>query len=167
MTTDGAAHYYTTSIQGAPSTVTSPTGTVENTADYGPTGTVRPGATTTVAQPFGYTGAYLDTSGLYKMGARSYDRTTNRFTQVDPSGKETNAYLYAAGDPINRMDPTGTSNSALEYVNFALGAIGMVAGVVGLIATSPVIVGVAAGVGAAIGIALFVEGAACLFSENC
>lgn len=71
MTTDGAAHYYTTSIQGAPSTVTSPTG------------------------------------GLYNMGARQYDRTTNRFTQVDPSGKETNAYLYAAGDPVNRTDPTG------------------------------------------------------------
>ncbi|MFD4617673.1 RHS repeat-associated core domain-containing protein [Streptomyces bauhiniae] len=63
--------------------------------------------TTTVAQPFSYAGAYLDTSGLYTMGARQYDRTTNRFTQVDPNGKETNAYLYTAGDPVNRTDPTG------------------------------------------------------------
>ncbi|MEU2554844.1 RHS repeat-associated core domain-containing protein [Streptomyces sp. NPDC013313] len=107
MTTDGAAHYYTTNNQGSPSTLTSPTGTVENTSDYGPTGSPRPSTTTTVAQPFGYTGAYLDTSGLYNMGARQYDRTTNRFTQVDPSGKETNAYLYTAGDPVNRTDPTG------------------------------------------------------------
>ncbi|MFJ8143379.1 RHS repeat-associated core domain-containing protein [Streptomyces sp. NPDC096013] len=107
MTTNGAAHYYTTNNQGAPSTLTSPTGTVENTWDYGPTGSARPTTSTTVDQPFGYTGAYLDTTGLYKIGARSYDHTTNRFTQPDPSGKETNPYLYTAGDPINRVDPTG------------------------------------------------------------
>ncbi|MFD4880244.1 RHS repeat-associated core domain-containing protein [Streptomyces sp. NPDC058420] len=107
MTTNGAAHYYTTNNQDAPATLTNPTGTVENTWDYGPTGSPRPTTSTTVAQPFGYTGAYLDTTGLYKMGARSYDRTTNRFTQPDPSGKETNPYLYATGDPINRVDPTG------------------------------------------------------------
>ncbi|WP_405987929.1 RHS repeat-associated core domain-containing protein [Streptomyces sp. NBC_00986] len=107
MTTNGAAHYYTTNNQGAPSTLTSPTGTVENTWDYGPTGSARPTTSTTVSQPFGYAGAYLDATGLYKMGARSYDRTTNRFTQPDPSGRETNPYLYTAGDPINRIDPTG------------------------------------------------------------
>ncbi|MER7639077.1 hypothetical protein [Streptomyces sp. NPDC126522] len=48
MTANGGAHYYTTSNQGAPSTLT-------------------------VDQPLGYTGAYL----------------------------------YATGDPINRVDPTG------------------------------------------------------------
>ncbi|WP_369188692.1 RHS repeat-associated core domain-containing protein [Streptomyces sp. R08] len=107
MTTNGGAHYYTTNNQGAPATLTSTTGTVENTWDYGPTGSARPTTSTTVAQPFGYTGAYLDTTGLYKMGARSYDRTTNRFTQPDPSGKETNPYLYTSGDPVNRTDPSG------------------------------------------------------------
>ncbi|MGQ4484093.1 RHS repeat-associated core domain-containing protein [Streptomyces sp. SAS_276] len=40
------------------------------------------------------------------MGARSYDPTTNRFAQPDPSGKKTNPYLYTADDPIYRMDPT-------------------------------------------------------------
>ncbi|MFJ4633465.1 RHS repeat-associated core domain-containing protein [Streptomyces sp. NPDC088847] len=101
MTANGAAHYYTTNSQGAPSTLTSPTGTVENQWDYGPTGSARPTTSTTVAQPFGYTGAYLDTTGLYKMGARSYDHTT------DHSGKETNPYLYTSGDPVNRTDPSG------------------------------------------------------------
>ncbi|WSR95887.1 hypothetical protein OG728_02135 [Streptomyces microflavus] len=31
----------------------------------------------------------------------------SRFTTPDPSGQEQNPYLYAAGDPVNRMDPTG------------------------------------------------------------
>ncbi|MFG3492840.1 RHS repeat-associated core domain-containing protein [Streptomyces sp. NPDC047972] len=43
----------------------------------------------------------------YKMGARYYDPHLGHFTQPDPSGQETNPYLYATGDPINRIDPTG------------------------------------------------------------
>ncbi|WP_254644092.1 RHS repeat-associated core domain-containing protein [Streptomyces sp. BV286] len=30
-----------------------------------------------------------------------------RFTQADPSGQEKNPYLYAEGDPVNRIDPNG------------------------------------------------------------
>ncbi|MFX4295398.1 hypothetical protein [Streptomyces bohaiensis] len=30
-----------------------------------------------------------------------------RFTQSDPSGQEKDPYLYAEGDPVNRIDPTG------------------------------------------------------------
>lgn len=41
------------------------------------------------------------------MGARYYDPQLGRFTQPDPSGQETNPYLYAAGDPVNRTDPSG------------------------------------------------------------
>ena len=41
------------------------------------------------------------------MGARYYDPRIGRFTQPDPSGQETNPYLYAAGDPVNQIDPTG------------------------------------------------------------
>jgi RHS repeat-associated protein len=55
-------------------------------------------------QPYRYTGAYL---GLYKMGASYYDPQVCRFTQPDRSGQETNAYLYAGGDPINNSDPSG------------------------------------------------------------
>ncbi|MET9987865.1 RHS repeat-associated core domain-containing protein, partial [Streptomyces rochei] len=40
-------------------------------------------------------------------GHRYYDPTLGRFTQPDPSGQETNPYLYAAGDPVNRIDPIG------------------------------------------------------------
>ncbi|MFD1829292.1 RHS repeat-associated core domain-containing protein [Streptomyces desertarenae] len=58
-------------------------------------------------QPYRFTGTYLDPTGLYKMGARYYDPHLGRFTQPDPSGHETNPYLYATGDPVNRTDPTG------------------------------------------------------------
>ncbi|MET8291849.1 RHS repeat-associated core domain-containing protein [Streptomyces sp. NPDC005132] len=63
----------------------------------GLTGNARPTTSTTVDQLLGHTGVYFDTSGLDKMGVRSYDRTINRFTQVAPSGQERNAYLYAGG----------------------------------------------------------------------
>ncbi|WP_416238179.1 RHS repeat-associated core domain-containing protein [Streptomyces mutabilis] len=74
---------------------------------YGPTGTPRGTTTEAVPQPYRYAGAYADPTGLYKMGHRYYDPTLGRFTQPDPSGQETNPYLYAAGNPVNRTDPTG------------------------------------------------------------
>ncbi|MEU8295181.1 RHS repeat-associated core domain-containing protein [Streptomyces pseudogriseolus] len=61
--------------------------------------------------------------------------TLGRFTQPDPSGQETNPYLYAGGDPINRMDPTGLGfldsvsdalDSANDWVGAAVGCIGAV-----------------------------------------
>ncbi|MGW0672754.1 RHS repeat-associated core domain-containing protein [Streptomyces sp. NPDC002746] len=45
------------------------------------------------------------------MGARSYDTDLGRFTQTDPSGQETNFYLYANGDPVNHTYPGGLSFS--------------------------------------------------------
>jgi RHS repeat-associated protein len=79
----------------------------KRTHTYGPTGLPRGTTTEAVPQPYRYTGAYLDPTGQYKMGARYYDPTLARFTQPDPSGQETNPYLYAAGDPVNHADPTG------------------------------------------------------------
>ncbi|WP_394426178.1 RHS repeat-associated core domain-containing protein [Streptomyces sp. SGAir0957] len=77
------------------------------TYSYGPYGEAR--TTTGTDQPYRYTGTYLDPSGLYKMGVRYYDPQLGRFTQPDPSGKESNLYAYAAGDPTNRIDPNGLS----------------------------------------------------------
>jgi RHS repeat-associated protein len=44
--------------------------------------------TEAVPQPYRYTGAYLDPTGLYKMGARYYDPQAGRFTQPDPSDRQ-------------------------------------------------------------------------------
>ncbi|RAJ32822.1 RHS repeat-associated protein [Kitasatospora sp. SolWspMP-SS2h] len=94
---------------------------------YTPYGTART-TTETVAQPWRYTGAYLDPTGLYKMGARSYDPALGRFTQPDPSGRETNPYAYTAGDPVNHTDPNGLS-SAGSYALSCVKGGGMAAGI--------------------------------------
>ncbi|MER5561219.1 RHS repeat-associated core domain-containing protein [Streptomyces sp. NPDC002506] len=63
-------------------------------------------------------GGHQDPTGPYHLGARYYGPNLGRFTQPDPSGQEKNPYLYAEGDPVNRIDPNGLS--ALD----ALGPVG-------------------------------------------
>ncbi|MFI9175622.1 RHS repeat-associated core domain-containing protein [Streptomyces lincolnensis] len=107
MTTGGKSSYYLTDATGNVLGLVDDAGKRTHTYTYGPTGLPRTTPTEAVPQPFRYSGAYLDPTGLYKMGARYYDPQLGRFTQPDPSGQETNPYLYAGGDPINNSDPTG------------------------------------------------------------
>jgi RHS repeat-associated protein len=107
MTTGGKSYYYLTDATGNVLGLADDTGKRTHTYAYGPTGMPRGTTAETAPQPYRYTGAYADPTGLYKMGHRYYDPSLGRFTQPDPSGQETNPYLYAAGDPINNTDPTG------------------------------------------------------------
>ncbi|GHH54451.1 hypothetical protein GCM10018773_57520 [Streptomyces candidus] len=61
-------------------------------------------------QPYRFAGGYQDPTGLYHYGARYYDPRIGRFISPDPSGQEKNPYLYAEDDPVNRIDPDGTSS---------------------------------------------------------
>ncbi len=108
MTTGGKSYYYLTDATGNVLGLVDDAGKRTHSYAYGPTGLPRGTTTEATPQPYRYTGAYLDPTGLYKMGARYYDPSLGRFTQPDPSGQEANPYLYAAGDCINRTDPTGT-----------------------------------------------------------
>lgn len=47
---------------------------------------------------------------MYHFAARYYGTNIGRFTQPDPSGQEQNPYLYAEGDPVNRIDPDGLAS---------------------------------------------------------
>ena len=62
-------------------------------------------------QPFGFAGGlYEPATGLVRFGARDYDAETGRWTAKDPirfAGGDANLYAYVAGDPVNRVDPTG------------------------------------------------------------
>jgi RHS repeat-associated protein len=107
MTTGGKSYYYLTDATGNVLGLVDDTGKRTHTYAYGPTGLPRGTTTEAAPQPFRYTGAYLDPTGLYKMGHRYYDPQLGRFNQPDPSGQEINPYLYAAGDPVNSSDPTG------------------------------------------------------------
>ncbi|MFI6377710.1 RHS repeat-associated core domain-containing protein [Streptomyces sp. NPDC050546] len=124
MVAGGKSYYYLTDATGNVLGLTDATGKRTHTYAYGPTGLPRTTPTEAAPQPFRYTGAHLDPTGLYKMGARYYDPTLGRFTQPDPSGQESNPYLYAEGDPVNNTDPTGLFS--LPDVGSAIG--GAVAG---------------------------------------
>ncbi len=85
------------------------TGVWQGGYSYTPYGQTRSASTAPAVQanPFRYISGYRDSSGLYKLGARYYDPALGRFTQMDPSGQEVNAYAYAKSDPINSADPNG------------------------------------------------------------
>jgi RHS repeat-associated protein len=76
-----------------------------------------------------YRGEQFDSDlGLYYLRARYYNAGTGRFMSRDPEdGKAKipatlHKYLYAAGNPANRVDPTG--RDFVDYV-FSLGEIAL------------------------------------------
>ena len=85
-------------------------GTVVQRLDYDSFGRVL-SDTNPGFQPFGFAGGlYDDDTGLVRFGARDYDAYTGRWTAKDPilfGGRQTNLYAYVAGDPVNRVDPSG------------------------------------------------------------
>ncbi|MFI8170623.1 RHS repeat-associated core domain-containing protein [Streptomyces sp. NPDC085931] len=107
MTTGGKSCYYLTDATGNVLGLTDDTGKRTHTYAYGPTGLPRGTTTEAAPQPDRNAGTYLDPTGLYKTGHRYYDPSLGRFTQPDPSGQETNPYLYAGGDFIHFTDPAG------------------------------------------------------------
>ncbi|MFH8336296.1 RHS repeat-associated core domain-containing protein [Streptomyces sp. AM6-12] len=140
MRRGGSSQYYLTDAQNSVIGLVDASGKRTATYTYGPYG--EPRTNTGTQQPFRYTSTYLDPSGVYKMGARYYDPSLGRFTQPDPSGKESNPYLYADGDPVNRVDPTGTTDLGGLIAGIGVGAI---AGVVATLATDNPVIGAAVG----------------------
>ena len=69
---------------------------------------------TAVANPFQYAGQFVDLqSGLMYLRARWYDPTTAQFLSSDPITYITrHPYLYAMGDPMNRIDTSGLCASS-------------------------------------------------------
>ncbi|MBM9462208.1 RHS repeat-associated core domain-containing protein [Aeromicrobium sp. YIM 150415] len=74
----------------------------------------------------GFVGTQAGLGGTLKLGARYYQPGYGTFTQMDPAGEEQNPYLYAAGDPVNNLDPTGLANVSwqcgLSWAGSAIGA---------------------------------------------
>ncbi|WP_406011206.1 DUF6531 domain-containing protein [Streptomyces sp. NBC_00637] len=108
MTTGGKAYYYLTDAIGSIVALADEGGTKVDAYAYSPRGVrILAQSTEPVPQPYRFAGNYQDPTGLYHLKARYYDANIGRFTQPDPSGQEENPYLYAEGDPVNRIDPSG------------------------------------------------------------
>jgi RHS repeat-associated protein len=115
MTKDGTTYRIVTDHLGSPRVVIdSVTGVIAQRMDYDEFGNVvldtNPGF-----QPFGFAGGFYDAdTGLVRFGARDYDAVAGRWTAKDPvlfAGGDTNLYGYVVSDPVNVMDPRGTSPS--------------------------------------------------------
>ncbi|WP_307679905.1 RHS repeat-associated core domain-containing protein [Streptomyces sp. V4I2] len=128
MTRGGKAYYYLTDALGSVVGLADEAGTKVNTYAYSPRGVTRAGTTEKagVSQPYRFAGGHQDPTGMYHLGARYYDPNIGRFNQPDPSGQEKNPYLYAQGDPVNRIDPSGqfSVGAFLGGVGSAVVAVG-------------------------------------------
>jgi RHS repeat-associated protein len=70
--------------------------------------------------PYGFLGSYgrlhIPQTGLDLLGARYYNPSLGRFLSKDPiEGGSANAYEYAGGDPINKVDPSGRFLFGMEF----------------------------------------------------
>ncbi|MEU6765483.1 RHS repeat-associated core domain-containing protein [Streptomyces sp. NPDC046853] len=110
MTRDGKAYYYLTDALGSVVATADESGTKVNTYSYSPRGVTRAASTEKTPQPYRFAGGYQDPTGMYHLAARYYDPNIGRFNSPDPSGQEKNPYLYAEGDPVNRIDPNGLAS---------------------------------------------------------
>lgn len=109
----GASFYYTTDALGSVIALTDSTQAKAASYSYDSWGVTTATGAQAAANPWQYAGGHKDTAtGYTKFGARYYDPNIGRFTQPDPSGQESNEYLYAEANPCNNTDVTGLDTSA-------------------------------------------------------
>ncbi len=60
---------------------------------------------------------YDEETGLHDNGFRTYDPSSGNYLQPDPLGYPDgpDAYRYAGGDPVNKIDPSGLYESDIHY----------------------------------------------------
>jgi len=101
-------------------------------ADYQPFGEAKPCIAPLLCPASGsaeYTseewngGDLLSAFGLNQLGARLYDPVIGRFLSRDPifdAGNGFNPYAFAANDPINNADPSGTEQTTDDPTGFCV-----------------------------------------------
>ena len=124
--TGGASSYYLYDGLGSTRQLTDANGVVTDGYLYDAfgVGLARTGST---VNSFLFQGQQYDAaSGAYYLRARYYDQNSGRFISQDPlagSGDDPaslHRYLYASGDPVNRFDPGGQSDSLVDTA-FSMG----------------------------------------------
>lgn len=158
----GGRRHLHTDHRGSVVLVTRPNGAVDGRGWFGPYGSAD-----TLADPEGsrqYTGAVFDPeTGLYYLNLRFYSPALGRFLSPDPRflGKPEqelevaeahNLYVYANGDPMDYIDPTG--QGFWSTLGKVLAAIVVVVAVIAAVAVAVWAISAAGGLmlaGAAIG----------------
>jgi RHS repeat-associated protein len=118
ITSAGYRFYYLSEVgAGSVRGIIDTVGGIKNRYQYAPFGASEV-TSEQVVNPFRYTGREYDPeTQLYYYRARYYDPSLARFISEDPTGlsSDINQYRYAAGDPINANDPSGTMNHSDLY----------------------------------------------------
>jgi RHS repeat-associated protein len=107
----GAVSYYQQDGLGSVTSLSSIGGALANTYAYDSFGNLT-SSSGTITNPYQYTGRDYDPeTGLRYYRARYYDATTGRFLSEDPLGffGGRNFYDYTWNNPVNFVDPRGTS----------------------------------------------------------
>jgi RHS repeat-associated protein len=101
--------------------LTNASATVTDTYNYDAFGNLL-NSTGTTPNSYLYRGEQYDSDlGLYYLRARYYNPFTGRFMSRDPEGgrpfypKSLHKYIYASGDPVNRVDPRGRTD-LVEFI---------------------------------------------------
>lgn len=155
------SYYYLTDTIGSVIGLTDSSGAVGQVFSYDPYGQV---LTTgiTVDSRFRFAGGESDnTTKLYHFGQRYYDPAQGRWIQRDSFGgvyqngpQSMNRFIYASGNPVNFVDPTGLiSINGIKDIANGAGILGGGLLAIGAIAGAPIAVPVAGAflVGAAAG----------------
>lgn len=142
--------YYVTDALGSAVGIFTSTGSWAGGYSYSPFGETRSVASgTPQTTNLRYISGYWESGSLYKLGARYYDSSLGRFTQMDPSGQEEHPWVYAKNNPISMSDFTGldaTSDGAAELGGEVAGTGVQVLGI-GLMAAIGGPVGLGVGIG--------------------
>jgi RHS repeat-associated protein len=120
----GASKFFHSDYLGSNKTLTNSSQTVTDTRQFDAFG-LQTGSTGSSPTPFGFAGGWgyqSDGTGLQLLGHRYYDPSTGRFLTRDPIGDGRNWYGYCENNPVQYVDPNGTSPgsnalAALEAVH--------------------------------------------------
>jgi RHS repeat-associated protein len=117
----GAATYYVaTDYIGSPRVVVDSAGNVVKKLTYDAYGRVLENSAPGFALDVGYAGGLSDPlTRLVRFGARDYDPASGRFTERDATLYRggLNLYAYAGEDPVDFIDPDGTSSAREQLDN--------------------------------------------------
>ncbi len=108
----GTTHFYLNDHLGSARVIVAENGTIKDKYEYFAFG-APDSQTVSTNQAYRYTNKPFDEEGrfdLYYYGARYYDPSTGRFTQVDPMRGKYPAwgpYVYCADNPLRNIDPDG------------------------------------------------------------